>query len=94
MPLPRDVLDRALLELNGPFQEAERLSVVSYEPHRFVLRVPPALTLPAEACIDERFSAIQYVLHFRDKVTTAIQGAEWQEDDHAYHVHYDVVEWD
>ena len=91
--LSRDALERALARLNEPLLPAERVTLAQHTPTRFTLRFPPPLTLPEDQCLDQRFTAVQFLLHGTEKVDTGIQGAEWREDDNAYFVEYEVIDW-
>lgn len=93
LKLARHHLDEALARVNAPLQEPERVTLVTFEPPRFVLRFPPPTSLPEDKCVDQRFTAIQFDLHEHARIDTGIQGAEWREEEGAYLVQYEEIDW-
>jgi len=94
MPLPREVLDAHVAQLNAARRPEECIVIESYEPPgRFVLSFPDR-AMPEGECIDQDFSEIQFLLHDKVGVDTGIQGGRLDEDARRYHMIYEVIEWD
>jgi len=94
MPIARDVLEAHVARLNKARKSGEEIVIESYEaPGRFVLSFPDR-AMPAEQCIDQDFSEIQFLLHESVGIDTGIQGGRQDPETGRYHMIYEVIEWD
>ncbi len=93
MPLSREALDKNVAQMNAERPKDIPVIVSSADPARFQLSFPDRV-LPDGQCIDQDFSAIQWLLQADVNVTTGIIGARLDEETRIYHVDYEVVEWD
>jgi len=89
--LRRDALDDALARVNEARHKGAPAQVESADPSRFVLSFPNRMT-PEGECIDQDFSAIQWILHEKG-VDTGIQGGRLDEASDRYFIEYEVIEW-
>ena len=92
MLLDKPAVEEALARMNAQRRPEHAIRLLAYEaPGKFTLSFPDR-PMPEGECIDQDFSAIQFLLLDAKGISTDLRGG--READGRYVIDYEAIDWD